>query len=247
MTVVLVHGVPETARLWDPLRERLGEESIAVSLPGFGCARPAGFRATKEEYARWLADALRDVPPPVDVVGHDWGALFALRVVTAYDVEIRSWAVDVAELFHPSAVWHGWARTLQTPGAGEEAMRIAREAPPEDPESFVSRLARTGVPDDLALEIGAAHDETMSACILDVYRSAVPNVAADWAADAPTRSAGLVLLLPDPPDIEAMAVEVAQTLGARTARLEDLDHRWMSQDPATTAAVLRQFWSSLPA
>jgi pimeloyl-ACP methyl ester carboxylesterase len=158
MTVALVHGVPETARLWDPLRERLGVESVALSLPGFGTARPAGFGATKEEYARWLADELRDLSPPVDVVGHDWGALFTLRVVTHDDVEVRSWAVDVAELFHPDARWHGWARTLQTPGEGEEWMRAAREAPPDSPESFAGRLARTGVPLELAQEIGAVTD-----------------------------------------------------------------------------------------
>jgi pimeloyl-ACP methyl ester carboxylesterase len=247
MTIVLVHGVPETAELWDPLRERLGEESVALSLPGFGCARPDGFGASKEEYASWLAGVLGDLPPPLDVVGHDWGALFTLRVATASDVPLRSWVVDVAELFHPAASWHGWARTLQTPGAGEEAMRVSRQAPPESPESFTSRLARTGVPPELAARIGAAHDEAMSACILDLYRSSVPNVAADWGADAtgPTGSAGLVLLLPDPPEVEAMAVEVAETLGAHSARLDDLDHRWMAQDPSTVAAVLRQFWATL--
>jgi pimeloyl-ACP methyl ester carboxylesterase len=247
MTVVLVHGVPETARLWEPLRERLGMESVALSLPGFGCARPAGFGATKEEYARWLAESLRGLPSPVDVVGHDWGALITLRVVTGYDVDVRSWAVDVAELFHPEARWHERAQILQTPGAGEEAMRAARDAPVESPESFAGRLACAGVPPELALEMAVLHDRTMSECILDLYRSAVPNVAADWwgAVAGPTPSAGLVLLLPDPPEIENMAVEVARALGAGTARLGDLDHCWMAQDPSITAAVLREFWSGL--
>src|SRR5262249_8848669 len=162
---------------------------------------PAGFGATKEEYARWLAESLRDIPPPVDVVGHDWGALIALRVVTGYGVDVRSWAVDVAELFHPDARWHERAQILQTPGAGGEAMRVARDARAGSPESFAGRLAGAGVPSDLALKIGAAHDRTMSECILDLYRSSVPNVAAQWWPDVsrPTRSAGLVLLLPDPP------------------------------------------------
>jgi hypothetical protein len=88
----------------------------------------------------------------------------------------------------------------------------------------------------------------MSRSILDFYRSAVPNVAADWWRDVsgPTRSQGLVLLLPDPPEEERMSLEVAQRLGAETARLDGLEHCWMAQAPDTVAAVLQRFWSSLP-
>lgn len=43
--IFLVHGVPETADLWDRLRTHLDGESLAVELPGFGCARPDGFAA----------------------------------------------------------------------------------------------------------------------------------------------------------------------------------------------------------
>jgi hypothetical protein len=96
--------------------------------------------------------------------------------------------------------------------------------------------------------MAAAHDETMSQCILDLYRSAVPNVAADWWADVtgPTRSAGRVLLLPDPPEDEARSLEVAHRLGAGTERMgDDLEHCWMAQDPAGTVDVLRRFWAGL--
>ena len=80
------------------------------------------------------------------------------------------------------------------------------------------RLVNGGVPDQLAGEIAAAHDGTMSQCILDFYRSAIPNIAADWWNDtAVTASAGLVLLLPDPPEDEAMSIAVAGRLGAMTA------------------------------
>jgi hypothetical protein len=44
----------------------------------------------------------------------------------------------------------------------------------------------------------------MGQCILDFYRSAIPNVADDWwSQTGPTASARLVLLLPDPPQDEA--------------------------------------------
>jgi pimeloyl-ACP methyl ester carboxylesterase len=247
MTVVFVHGVPETWRIWDGLRTAIGRESVALELPGFGCARPLGFGATKDAYASWLADALRGIRGRIDLVGHDWGALLALRVASAFELPLHSWAVDVANVFHPRFVWHEAAQIWQTPGAGEDWLRTAREAEPGSPRSTASRLARGGVPADLAEEIGTAHDETMSQCILDLYRSALPNVNADWgaAASRPTRAPGLVLLLPDPPEDEAMSLDVARLLGARTARLDGLQHCWMAQEPAAVAAVLEQFWSDL--
>jgi pimeloyl-ACP methyl ester carboxylesterase len=247
MTVVFVHGVPETWRIWDGLRTAIERESVALELPGFGSARPLGFRATKDAYASWLADALRAIGGRIDLVGHDWGALLALRVASAFDMPLRSWAVDVANVFHPQFVWHEAAQIWQTPGAGEAWLKSAREAEPGSPCSTAGRLARAGMPVDSAHEIGMAHDETMSQCILDLYRSAVPNVSADWgaAASRPTRAPGLVLLLPDPPEDEAMSLDVARLLGARTARLDGLEHCWMAQDPSAVAAVLEQFWSEL--
>jgi hypothetical protein len=38
---------------------------------------------------------------------------------------------------------------------------------------------------------------------------------------------GPVLLLPDPPDVEAMSLAVAERFGAETARLDVLKHCWI--------------------
>jgi pimeloyl-ACP methyl ester carboxylesterase len=240
MTAVFVHGVPETSRIWDGLRRRVDRHSVALALPGFGNPRPAGFGATKDEYAQWLADSLNELGGPIDLVGHDWGALLTLRVATAFDVPLRSWAVDVANIFHPDFVWHETAQIWQTPGVGEEWMRSRADG-------FAARLAGAGVPTEQAEAIASEHDETMSACILALYRSAIPNVSADWGAEAgrPTRAPGLVLLLPDPPEEEQRSLDVAGRLGAETARLDDLNHCWMAEAPETAAAVLQRFWSSL--
>ena len=53
-------------------------------------------------------------------------------------------------------------------------------------------------------------------------------------------------MLPDPPEIEAMALEVAATLGAETQRLGDLPHCWMANAPERLADVLTRFWSRDP-
>lgn len=247
MTVVFVHGLLETSGIWSRLREILDRDSVAVALPGFGTPRTDGFTATKDAYADWLAEILNRFDNPVDVVGHDFGALLTMRVASAFDVPLRSWTVDVAEIFHPQFAWPERVHNLQTPGVGEELLRTAREVDADDPRSTASRLIGGGVPRDLARVIGAAHDEVMSRSILDFYRSAVPNVAAGWWNDirVPTRSRGLVLLLPDPPEIEAMSLEVAERLGAETARLDGLNHCWMAEAPEVVAPVLQRFWASL--
>ena len=47
VTVVFVHGVPETAAIWDPLIAALGRDDVvALSPPGFGAPVPEGFEAT---------------------------------------------------------------------------------------------------------------------------------------------------------------------------------------------------------
>lgn len=247
MTAVFVHGLPETSRIWDSLRGILGRDSIAPALPGFGTPRPAGFTATKDAYAEWLAETLEGIEPPIDLVGHDVGALISLRVATAFDVLLRSFAVDVAPIFHPKFDWPERVHRLQTPDVGEELLRSMREAEPDDPDSTAARLAGAGVPSETARAMGAAHDETMSRSILDFYRSAIPNVGADWWQDVKghTPSRGLVLLLPDPPEEEEMSLEVAHQLGAETARLDDLNHCWMAEAPEAAAVVLQRFWSSL--
>jgi hypothetical protein len=60
-----------------------------------------------------------------------------------------------------------------------------------------------------------------------------------------THTGGLVLLLPDPPDVEAMSLAVAERLGAETARLDGLKHCWMAEAPNQVASVLECFWSSI--
>lgn len=248
MTVVLVHGFPETSAVWDPLIDALGREAVSIVLPGLGAPRPDGFAGTKDAYVDWLADTLGRMNGPFDIVGHDIGALLTLRIATVHALPLRSWAVDVADVFHPGHRWPTRVLQLQTPGVGEELLQAEREGPADSPRSTAARLMASGVPTDLATSMGAAHDEVMSRSILDFYRSAAPNVAADWWVDVhgPTASRGLVLLLPDPPEVEARSLDVAQRLGADTVRLDTLRHCWMAESPAVVAAALEQFWSSLP-
>ncbi|HLX89869.1 MAG TPA: alpha/beta hydrolase [Acidimicrobiales bacterium] len=242
--IVFLHGVPETAALWDKVRARLDHESVALSLPGFGCARPDGFRATKDEYVDWLVGELDGIGEPVHLVGHDWGAGFTYRVATAYGDRLRSWVADVANVMHPDYVWHQFAQIWQTAGEGEAFFAAQEESAPEDVAAVFETM---GVGRDDALAMVAAADPTMDGCILDLYRSATPNPYADWRGDwGPTLAPGLVIWPTDDPfGDEAMSRQVAQSLDARHEMLAGAGHWWPLQTPDTAAALLGEFVASV--
>ncbi|ADH66425.1 alpha/beta fold hydrolase [Nocardiopsis dassonvillei] len=246
MTIVFVHGVPETPSLWNPLRALLPEDSVALRLPGFGSPRPAHMRG-KEDYAAWLAEELRAVGGPIDLVGHDWGAHLAMRVVSAYDVPVRSWVSDVAHGWHPDYRWHDAATLWQSSPEGEESLAGLRGAAPGSGGTFGDVLQPRGMSPELAREVDRSHDEEMSAAVLALYRSAWPNFHADWGRDfdGPAKAPGL-LLAPtgDPMAHPEQDREVARRLGARFQELDGLTHYWMLQDPERGARVLRDFWAS---
>jgi len=55
MTLVLVHGNPETAALWGPLVDALGRDDVVrLSPPGFCSTLPDDFAATYLAYRDWL-------------------------------------------------------------------------------------------------------------------------------------------------------------------------------------------------
>ncbi len=248
MPIVFVHDVLETAIVWKRLREVLGRESFALALPGFGAEPPSGFDATKDSYASWLEAELSAIDGPIDLVGHGLGAVLCLRLVTGHETCLRSWAVDLANVFHPEYIWHRTARIWQTPGAGEEALARIRGDDPDGARCGAARLERLGVPPAAAREMGAAHDRTMSRCILSLYRSAEPNVRADWRIEnaAGTIPPGLVFhAAADPFGDEAMSDEVGSELGAAKARLDDLGHCWMLEDPLGVGHMLERFWVAL--
>jgi pimeloyl-ACP methyl ester carboxylesterase len=74
MTIVLVHGNPETEVVWDDLVPHLRDNDVVrLSPPGFGARIPAGFDCTADAYRGWPVGELEQLRQPVDLVGHDWG------------------------------------------------------------------------------------------------------------------------------------------------------------------------------
>jgi pimeloyl-ACP methyl ester carboxylesterase len=254
MSVVLVHGNPETPVVWDPLVAALAELSPGIvvhrpHLPGFGCTAPAGFGATKEEYVGWLISELERIVAadgPVDLVGHDWGGGIGMRAVALRPDLVRTWACDVLGLFHPDYVWHDFAQIWQTPGAGEEYFTQSMAASVEDRVALYEGI---GIPRATGTQLVAAADDEMSRCILALYRSAAQPAMVAWGAElSPAATVpGLAITAPLDPFVqgETLGGAVGEQLGARHHVMEGQGHWWMLGDPAAGAAALEAFWGSI--
>ena len=93
MPAFFVHGVPETHHLWDDVRSHLSRKDIiAPDMPGFGCDTPARLRLHRRRLPRLADRRSREVGEPVDIVGHDWGALLSERLVMLRPDLVRTWA-----------------------------------------------------------------------------------------------------------------------------------------------------------
>jgi pimeloyl-ACP methyl ester carboxylesterase len=241
--IAFVHGVPETAAIWDKVRARIGRPSVALALPGFGNPRPPGFGATKDDYLAWLLEQLDALDDPVDLVGHDWGAILTARVASAHGDRVRSFVFDCGNVSHPDYEWHAFAQIWQTPGEGEAFFEAQASS---DLEDRAVGLTGLGVPLEDAREMAAAGDEVMGGCILDLYRSATPNPHADWGPLQSSAATGLVLHpTEDPFSDEPKAREVAAALGAGFGTLDGASHFWPYQAPDAAAAALEGFWAQL--
>jgi pimeloyl-ACP methyl ester carboxylesterase len=192
MTVVFVHGVPETPAVWSGLLAAVGRPgSVALPLPGFGGVRPEGFGATMDEYAAWLVAQLERLDDPAGLVGHDRGGGFVVRVVSARPELVRSWVTDAAGVGDPGLEWHDLARIWQAPRAGEDFWDRQLAAPAQERAGVFRAF---GVPAGPALDLASQLSLTMADCILDLYRSAV-DVGRRWGPDfAAIPAPGLVMI-----------------------------------------------------
>jgi len=239
MPVVLVHGVPDTHRLWDRMRAHLSRTDVlAPDLPGFGVETPPGWTATKEAYVDWLIGQLERVREPIDLVGHDWGSLLVQRAVSLRPDLIRTWACGNGPIDR-DYVWHDLARQWQTPGVGEAVMETLGG------KAMMDALVGAGVPADAASEVTSHIDARMKACILALYRSAV-KVGEEWEDDvAKIRRPALVLWARDDPFVAPRFAErLAKRVGGQLHLIENCGHFWPHERPAEAAAALERFWQA---
>lgn len=237
MPAVLIHGVADTERVWDRVRQRLTRpDIITLSLPGFNSAVPIGFGATKEEYLHWIIEQLEKVGEPVDLVGHDWGCILVMRIASLRPDLVRTWAGGSGPV-SKDYEWHPLAKIWQTPGVGEQWMAKLNE------ESFTRQLEDAGLPHDVAAEVASRVDERMKDCILRLYRSAV-DVGKEWQPDLQRiRTSGLVFWgTQDGACPQRFGEELARDAGATSLLKLECGHWTTVSSADEVAAALEQHW-----
>src|SRR5438132_4638073 len=175
---------------------------------------------------------------PVDVVGHDWGALLVQRVVSLRPDLIRTWACGDGPVDR-EYVWHDLAQQWQTPDVGEAVMAGMTT------DALADGLPGAGVPADDARAIASRVDERMKACILSLYRSAV-SVGEEWedGVAAITRPALILWSRNDPYVAPRFAERLAARVRGQLVFLEGCGHWWPLERPVEAAAALERFWNA---
>ena len=209
-----------------------------MSLPGFGSPAPAGFDATKEAYVDWLVGELTKLATPLDLVGHDWGALLVLRAAMLRPDLVRTWVAGAAPIDREYQ-WHETAQLWQTPGVGEQFMEMMTA------DQLKTGLVAAGVPERDAAETVRHVDAEMKRCVLALYRSAV-RVSHEWQDDLPRITAPGVVLWGDgdPYAAPRFGARMAERVGARFVSFAHCGHWWQLERPDDVVAELAASWKA---
>ncbi|WP_221357983.1 alpha/beta fold hydrolase [Streptomyces beigongshangae] len=247
--LVLVHGNPETAAIWNPFLRLLGRDDVVtLSPPGFGAPVPPSFDPSVQAYREWLAARLAVFSRPVDLVGHDWGGVHVAQVAMHHPHLIRSWASDALGVLAPGFVWHSMARIWQTPEAGEESVRQLFGGDLDRRRQVVAGLGITG---DAGEAVAAAIGPEMGRAVLSLLRSAAQPAMSRFGEDlGKARAApGLALIAAEDTDRSNGTPEqhrwAAERAGAQAVVLDGAPHWWPSENPGPAAEALTRFWRTL--
>lgn len=247
MTVVLVHGVPETTAIWDPMIDELAKlgypDVVRLSPPGFGAPLPEQFGATFWDYHEWLIGELSRFDAPVDLVGHDWGGGHVVGVAMTRPDLLRSWVSDIIGAFEPDYVWHPAAQIWQKPEEGERNLEELFGGGVDD---RTPRNHEMGMPGPAARKVAAEQGPEMARAILALYRSTAQPVLAEIGRDLPAAAARPGLAIIATKDDAVGSIDArhrgAERAGAEVEVLEGLAHWWMLENPAGGARALTKFW-----
>ena len=242
MTIAFVHGVPETAAIWDLIRAEFDEPTVALSAPGFGAPLPDDFDISSDGYLNWLAGEVEKLDGPVDIIGHDWGGIHVIRLAMERPDLIRCWVSDIIGVFDPDYKWHDLAKAWQTPEIGEQTVGAMALAPAK---MKAQQLIGAGMTEDAAMGVAEGMNETMGKAILPLYRKAAQPYLAELGKDIEKCAVkpGLALIATEDAYTGGAdkAHRVAERAGVETAVMEGHKHWWMCQAPKEGAEIIKGF------
>lgn len=238
---LFIHGVPDTPAVWRPLLDELDlhDGVLVPAIPGLSTKTPEGFDGTPDAYVGWLISHMEQAAAkhgPVDLVGHDWGALFTVRAASLRPELVRTWTAANA-VPDPADPWPLIARLWGTPILGNMLMAIS-------PSSGLERaLKRQRMSEGMAAHEAAHWKKESRRAILKLYRSG-KHIGAEWDAGlARLPARGLVIWSgKDPYTKPAMAETFCARTGAALRMLEDCGHWSIVEDVPAIAAALKAHW-----
>lgn len=137
--VLLVHGFPESSRMWEPLMTALahaGRRSVAPDLYGLGDSFDDG-SATFERNLESLAGFHRSLRlGRVALVVHDWGAFVGLAWAAERPDQVAALVISDAGFFSDGR-WHGMAAAIR----GEHGEKLLAAL---DRDGFAGLLRASG-------------------------------------------------------------------------------------------------------
>ena len=167
--VVLVHGFPESSRMWVPLMEALaaaGRRSIAPDLYGLGDSDDGG-PATYERNVEAFSGLLETLDlGRVALVVHDWGGFIGLTWACEHPDSVEVLVLSDTGFF-ADGKWHGMAEAIR----GEQGEQIVAAL---ERDGFAALLRAGDAPfsdEDIEAYWRPFEDGTGQRKTLEFYRS----------------------------------------------------------------------------
>jgi pimeloyl-ACP methyl ester carboxylesterase len=240
--VVLIHGSPGSARVWQPVAQELAPRFRVISpnLPGYGATTrpPAGLPSDSGHAARLIEALLDGMAAPAVLAGHSYGGVVALQLALRGTVKPGALA-----LFEPVAV-------PVLAAVGETEAFASARALFDDYRAAFEAGDRLAVRKMIDYWFGTGAFDSMPAPTREFLVSYTGNNIDDvtatfrdaYSVDALRRLAVPTLLAYGARSPETMVKIVraiaAHVPGARVERLEDADHALTTTHPDLVAAMI---------
>lgn len=179
---LLLHGVPDSAELWQPLMDKIGPhyKCSAPDLPGmYRSGIPDNFVFDLNHYADFVDQLVTELglQTPLTLIMHDWGGIYGMLWACKYPHKVKR-IVGGDFPFSHLYKWHEWATVWRTPVLGELSM-LAMNWPLFKWELKRSsrRLSESDMWSTYKGRVTKLH---VRRTVLRMYRSANPEYFSDW-------------------------------------------------------------------